>query len=898
MSNALRSPLVLGIAGALVGLPVGLSGVVGGLVIGVLWARLNTLRERLSDVERQLQSLATPPAPAHVHPIPIAPIHPLEAPPAAASHASASVGGAEPHAARAPRPPGTGVGQPATSILPDFADTVRKVVAFCTTGNVLAKIGVVVLFFGLAFLLRFAADQGLLPIEFRLIGVTAGAIVLLGAGWRLRRSHQDWAMAAQGGAVGILYLTIFVAFRLYALVPALLTFALMLAVVVLSGALAVLQNQSVLAVLGASGGFLAPILASTGEGSHVTLFSYYLVLNAGVVGLAWFRAWRVLNWLGFVFTFGIGLFWGSEYYQPAFFRSTEPFLIVFFLFYVAVSVLFARRQPPALRGYVDGSLVFGLPAVAFTMQSVLVADIPFGRAYSAVAVSGLYVSLARGLWRREAEQRPLAEAFLALGVVFLTLAIPLAFDGHAAAAGWALEGAALVWIGFRQHRILARTVGSLLLEAAGLAFVLMADATVGAIPVVNSRFLGCAAIAVGSVTAAYHYFKASAVRRSWETPVEWVLLAWGLMWWAGAVVQELYRFSLSNRALAEVVLAALVLCASATSVVLAVLARRLRWPALRHATAPLLPLIAVLLLAYYLDMWELGPWANFGWLAWPASLATSYLLLWWFESNWMPRVVQVWHVGTTWLLIFLATWASAVAVGLVLPEAPVWQSAVWAMAPAAATLGLLWYGNRLTWPVGRFPWLYTTVVPLAPLSGVLLSAMWALTQSGEAAPLPYVPIVNPLEVAQSFGLLTALMWWTRFRPSAVLDARTGHGVLGFIAFLAMNAIVGRIVHFYLGVPFELDALAGSFTFQAGVSVLWAVTATSLMGLARRRFERSLWFAGAALLGALVGKLFLVDLRGVGGIARIVSFLVTGLLVLAIGYFSPAPPRVPREETVQ
>jgi uncharacterized membrane protein len=71
-----------------------------------------------------------------------------------------------------------------------------------------------------------------------------------------------------------------------------------------------------------------------------------------------------------------------------------------------------------------------------------------------------------------------------------------------------------------------------------------------------------------------------------------------------------------------------------------------------------------------------------------------------------------------------------------------------------------------------------------------------------------------------------------------------------------------------------------------------------MGLARRRFERSLWFAGAALLGALVGKLFLVDLRGVGGIARIVSFLVTGLLVLAIGYFSPAPPRVPREETVQ
>ena len=58
-------------------------------------------------------------------------------------------------------------------------------------------------------------------------------------------------------------------------------------------------------------------------------------------------------------------------------------------------MLFALRQPPNLRGYIDGSLTFGMPAIAFAMQSRLVADIPFGRAYSAVAVSALYGTGAR-----------------------------------------------------------------------------------------------------------------------------------------------------------------------------------------------------------------------------------------------------------------------------------------------------------------------------------------------------------------------------------------------------------------------------------------------------------------------------------------------------------------------
>jgi uncharacterized membrane protein len=52
----------------------------------------------------------------------------------------------------------------------------------------------------------------------------------------------------------------------------------------------------------------------------------------------------------------------------------------------------------------------------------------------------------------------------------------------------------------------------------------------------------------------------------------------------------------------------------------------------------------------------------------------------------------------------------------------------------------------------------------------------------------------------------------------------------------------------------------------------------------------LWLAGAGLLGLVLVKLFTVDLSGSGTLARVVSFMVVGILILVIGYLSPIPPR--------
>lgn len=356
-------------------------------------------------------------------------------------------------------------------------------------GNTVLRVGVVLLFLGLAFLLRYATEGVEVPVELRYMGVAASALALLGLGWWLRRRNRNYALVLQGTGIAVLYLTVFAAMRLHPLLDPGMALGLLVAVTLFSAILAVQQNALGLAAAAALGGFAAPILTSTGSGNHVALFSYFALLNAGIFAIAWFKAWRLLNLIGFVGTFGIGFAWGLRSYTPDLLWSTEPFLLLFFLMYVAIGLLFARctlrdaaDAPEAhdellrwslRRGdYVDATTLFGPPLVGFGLQVALVRHIEFAAAFSALGMGLFYLLLARVLKARAGERALLlVETCLALGVVFASLAIPLGLDARWTAAAWAVEGAGIYWLGLRQGRPLARAFALLLQVGAALAFV-------------------------------------------------------------------------------------------------------------------------------------------------------------------------------------------------------------------------------------------------------------------------------------------------------------------------------------------------------------------------------------------------------------------------------------------
>lgn len=758
-------------------------------------------------------------------------------------------------------------------------------------GNIMVRVGVVVLFFGVAFLLKFAADNALLPIEFRLAGVAVAGIFMLVLGWRVRDSKRIFGLAMQGGAVGVLYLTVFAALRLYSLIPPSMAFAVLAAFAAFSAALAVLQNAQGLAVLAAAGGFLAPILTSTGEGSHVQLFSYYLLLNLGILGIAWFRAWRLLNLVGFAFTFVIASLWGAQYYRPELFDSTEPFLILFSLLYVAVSVLFAFRRPVDLRGYVDATLVFGVPLVGFALQAALVHGMENALAWSALIAAGFYVVLAWLLFKRLGkDSRLLAEAFLAIGVVFATLAVPLALDARWTAGMWALEGAAMVWVGGRQGQLVPRLFGYLLQLGAGAAFVHSAQVIPPNLPVLNGIFIGALIIALAGLFTALHLQRHAPVD-SHESLLRRPLFLWGIAWWYGA-----WLFEIDEQVHYNYQLLALGLFFTATGLAAHELRQRLDWPAMRYPTRGLLP--SLFLLLPFAALWLEHPFENWGWLAWSAGLMVHIRML--SSEDDSDHLMQYWHMGGLWLVLTLFSWETAWMLDEAVQGADTWWRIAWGLVPAAALAAMMRFGERLPSPVADHPDLYLDKA-LIPVGFYLWAwiLVLCLGSRGAADPLPYLPLLNPMDIA--VGIVTLIMVSWLYPGSENEDGKRiwrfphANWALALTLFAWLNTAWFRTAHHWLQVSFSPDAMLDSQTVQAGLAMLWGLVGLGCMTMGARQKSRQLWFVGAGLMAVVVLKLFLVDLSNTRTMARIVSFLSVGVLLLVVGYFSPIPPRQKQEE---
>jgi uncharacterized membrane protein len=756
--------------------------------------------------------------------------------------------------------------------------------------NLLVKVGVVILFFGVSFLVKYAAQRGLFPIELRLTAAALSGCALLATGWRLRAKRPVYAQVIQGGSVGILYLTTYAALHLYHLLPTGLGFALLVAICALSAVLAVVQESRSLAVMGSAGGLLAPELAGIGSNSPAMLFGYYAILNGGILAIARQRAWRELDLLGFAGTFIVSAEWGSRFYSPEYFFTVEPFLVLFFLIYAVLPILHAQRQTTMLDGPIDCTLVFGTPILAFAFQSALVRQYEYGLAWSALAAGIFYVTLAGRLLRDEpGRMRSLAEAFLALGTVFGTLAIPLAFEGRWTSAAWGIEGAALVWVGLRQERRLARVFGYLLLIGSGIIFLADGGLRSGIWPILNSSYIGCLLVSGAALFSARQLARNRQCRAEYERFAEPLLFAWGMLWWFGGGLREVGEHTLNDLTFG----ATLVFVAS-SCLACNLLRKRLDWRLLEWPAFALLPAMSILALLHFLGDTSYPSFQG-GWFGWPLALAAWYLILHNTRQR-QPRLPMIVHAPPFWLMTLLAAWELSGRIHHHLPGMETWGMCAWGVVPALAVLLIGRRGSGLPWPVegNLAAYLGLGSAPLASAAGLWLLCA-NLTQAGNPWPLPYLPLLNPLDGATLLVLLSLVCWYRAIRGSLpdlaqMLPQREAVIALAATIFVWLNAILLRSIHHWCGVSFTARALFASLTVQTTLSICWSLLALTLMTLATRSGVRRIWLAGAGLLGAVVAKLFLVDLAGHGSVARIVSFVVVGLLILLIGWFSPVPPR--------
>ena len=385
--------------------------------------------------------------------------------------------------------------------LPIVTSLIHSIKNWFFGGNLVVRVGVLVLLVGVVLLLRLLSDYIEIPIAFKLIAIGISGLGLAGLGLKLAAKRFSYGITLQGAGLAIAYLSTFFAYSVYQIMPSLPSFIGLGLLSAITIALAVRQNAFPLALLALSGGFFAPILTSEDTGSLVVLFSYYLLLNMTIAIIAHYRPWKILNLFGVTVTFGLAYYWGisenlSTVIEPQ--RWSLVLLVTLhLLLYLFVVIRYAQQiiayntlnetgfaDTDAVDTFnsvnnvnhidkvhlgnnsyvfpIDTGLLFSVPILAFGLFAVLLDDIPNALTITSAVLAVVYLGLGWVFVQRSQRYALITEGMLALGFGFLALVIPLAFDAEWIAFGWSVQGLALVWFGRRSLRAWSVLFGLLL----------------------------------------------------------------------------------------------------------------------------------------------------------------------------------------------------------------------------------------------------------------------------------------------------------------------------------------------------------------------------------------------------------------------------------------------------
>lgn len=810
-------------------------------------------------------------------------------------------------------------------LLPRLIAAARR---WILTANSPVKVGVLISLVGVGLLVREASARGFIdvPIEVRLAAISLLGVAMLLFGWRQRARRQVFGLSLQGGGVSVLYLTTFAAFSLYDVLPAVPALAAVAAITLGAGALALAQHSLSLALLGLLGGYLAPVLAYRWPDDHLIVFSFYASLNVGGILIARMRAWPQLTLLGYAFTFGVSGLWLLTRTGNSDWAELQPFIAFFVLLYIAVPAALAPGSlfeggSPSVRGVWTAPLLFGTPFIGLGLQGLLVGHTDHGLMISALVLAALHAALHFAARRHGERGQAVSVAYAAIATTLVALAVPLAFDTFATSTVWAFQGALLVWAGIRWRHALPAIGGAILQFVAAATYAVSLIRASGgdpgdpyllwfwrdATPVANPYCLSAAALAVCSIAIAVTICRQS-VLSDLDAWSRWVALFWGLSWWSFAALVEVgLRFD-AFRLWATLGFVMLTLGA------LVAASRWLRWRELDAAGTLMLPALGVSLAVAH----ESKPFltADFGWAVWPPAFVMYAAFLRTGDAR-RPQWAGVLHAGGFWVASAFAGVEIYRRVGDVLDG--VWPLAASLTALVALAIGTIWARTALSWPVSSHQrtYLFGCIAPLLAVTSAAALGMVVLSD-GDPQPLPYIPLLNPLELFVAASVATALWWRKLVRSHAAASAavpaeepvseepavsesaqwadslgglasRSWAPVLGAASVVAVSMTAARAVHHWLDVPFEADALMRSTELQATLSIVWALVALTAMVAGVRRQHRRTWLAGAGWMAVVIAKLFIVDLARLTALPRIASFIGVGLLLIIVGYFAPVPP---------
>jgi len=367
----------------------------------------------------------------------------------------------------------------------------------------IGRIGVLAIIFGVAFFLKYSFDNKIIGETGRVVlGILWGAI-FLGAGEYLQKKKNLglYGQMLSGCALAVLYLSLYAAFALYHLIPAPLAAAGMLAITTTGMTLSIRYTAYSLAAIALLGGFLTPIMLSTGQNQPFTLFGYILLLDTGTLLLVRFRKWPSLVVASLLGTVLLYFGWHSEFYSDTQQWLASSIVLVFFILY-NLHIFISRSYYENIDTIFDQIVIFGSAAfffLAFFAQCHWVITWPVKIFTLGMAV--VEVFLAMLVDKQESNALTKVVSYATVSVIMTVIATFIILEQRWIMPALTAEMVVMGWFGFKMDlpklRQGAYLLGLLVLIRFLYDINLNFEPFQSFVPVFNGRFLVCATAVTG-----------------------------------------------------------------------------------------------------------------------------------------------------------------------------------------------------------------------------------------------------------------------------------------------------------------------------------------------------------------------------------------------------------------
>ncbi len=316
--------------------------------------------------------------------------------------------------------------------------------------NLANKIGIGILVLGISFFVKYAIDKDWINEIGRVfIGILCGGI-LLGVAHKLRKTFTGFSSVLVGGGIAVLYLTIAIAFHEYKIFDQTAAFLLMLGITGFAVIFSLGYNRIELAVLSILGGFASPFMVSTGEGNYVVLFTYILILDVGMLVLAYYKKWNLVNVISYVFTillFGSWLSARFENNNTSMVIGALIFATLFYLVFFAMNIVNNLKERTSFKGTEISILLSN--TFCYYAAGMLILNGEIAEDFKGLFTAALGVFnfiFAYSLFKSSRVDKNLVFLLIGLVLTFISLAAPVQLEGNYITLFWSAETVLLLWL--------------------------------------------------------------------------------------------------------------------------------------------------------------------------------------------------------------------------------------------------------------------------------------------------------------------------------------------------------------------------------------------------------------------------------------------------------------------